>query len=197
MKDFWNQRYTEDDYAYGQLPNAFFKQELDKLVPGSVLLPAEGEGRNAVFAAKNGWQVAAFDISKVGKERAMVLAKAQKVTINYQVSGMVDFSSENQYDAIALIYAHFPAKMRVAAHKKCVALLKSGGTIILEGFSKQQLGKSSGGPKDEQMLFSVDEIQKEFKGIDFKTVIEDTITLDEGKYHKGPASVIRMVGTKP
>jgi len=197
MKDFWNQRYTEDDYAYGQLPNAFFKEELDKLVPGSVLLPAEGEGRNAVFAAKSGWQVAAFDISEAGKERAMALAEVHKVTIDYQVSAVADFSSEKQYNALALIYAHFPVKMRAVAHKKCVALLKSGGTIILEGFSKQQLGKSSGGPKDEQMLFSVDEIKKEFKGIDFKTVIEDTITLDEGKYHKGPASVIRMVGTKP
>lgn len=46
--------------AYGTEPNAFFKAQLDQLTPGRLLLPAEGEGRNAVYAAKKGWEVAAF-----------------------------------------------------------------------------------------------------------------------------------------
>ena len=50
MKDFWNERYDEESYAYGNSPNVFFKQQLDKLKVGSLLLPAEGEGRNAVYA---------------------------------------------------------------------------------------------------------------------------------------------------
>ena len=71
MKDFWNQRYAADEYAYGTAPNAFFKAVLDPLPPGRILLPAEGEGRNAVYAAKLGWEVVAFDQSEGGQKKAM------------------------------------------------------------------------------------------------------------------------------
>ena len=70
MIDFWNDRYGADEYAYGTLPNEFLKAELAKLKPGSILFPAEGEGRNAVFAAKQGWQASAFDMSTAGKSKA-------------------------------------------------------------------------------------------------------------------------------
>jgi hypothetical protein len=47
----WNDRYSKDEYAYGEQPNNFLREELEKLKPGTILFPAEGEGRNAVFAA--------------------------------------------------------------------------------------------------------------------------------------------------
>ena len=75
MKDFWNQRYAEEEYAYGTEPNAFFKAQLDQRTPGRLLLPAEGEGRNAVYAAKKGWEVVAFDQSDAGQKKALKLAK--------------------------------------------------------------------------------------------------------------------------
>jgi len=78
MKDFWNERYDEESYAYGNSPNVFFKQQLDKLKVGSLLLPAEGEGRNAVYALSWGWEVLAFDFS----ESAMVKAKKLAATYN-------------------------------------------------------------------------------------------------------------------
>ena len=73
MKEFWNERYAEPEFAYGVLPNDFFKNQLDKLKPGSILLVCEGEGRNAVYAAKNGWKVEAFDSS----EQAMKITKCK------------------------------------------------------------------------------------------------------------------------
>ena len=82
MKEFWNERYYENGYAYGEEANIFFKEELLKLKPGNILLPAEGEGRNAVFAAKQGWEVEAFDISDVGKEKAIQLARKNGVNIS-------------------------------------------------------------------------------------------------------------------
>jgi hypothetical protein len=48
MKEFWNERYANEEYAYGEEPNEFFKQELARLQPGRILLPADGEGRNGV-----------------------------------------------------------------------------------------------------------------------------------------------------
>ena len=70
MKEFWNERYRQNEFAYGEEPNEFLKEQLAKLQPGSILFPAEGEGRNAVYAAQSGWQVSAFDISEEGKKKA-------------------------------------------------------------------------------------------------------------------------------
>lgn len=77
-KAFWDQRYAEDGFVYGPHPNLFFCKELGKLKPGRLLLPGEGEGRNAVYAARRGWEVVAFDQSSEGQRKALALA-AQKV----------------------------------------------------------------------------------------------------------------------
>lgn len=66
MKDFWNERYSHEKLAYGAEPNEFFRNQLQHLRPGKLLVPAEGEGRNAVYAAQQGWQVTAFDFSEAG-----------------------------------------------------------------------------------------------------------------------------------
>ena len=69
MNSFWNERYSTNEYAYGTEPNEFFKSVLSKLEVGKLLLPGEGEGRNAVYAAKQGWHVTAFDTSIAGKTK--------------------------------------------------------------------------------------------------------------------------------
>ena len=78
MKAFWNENYGNKEYIYGTKPNVFFKEQLDKLKPGKILLPAEGEGRNAVYAASKGWSVTAFDISEIVHKKALQLAKEKK-----------------------------------------------------------------------------------------------------------------------
>ncbi|MDT7829762.1 class I SAM-dependent methyltransferase [Pricia sp. S334] len=89
MKDSWlnkwNQRFAKEGYTYGKDPNVYLREQLTTLPPGKILFPAEGEGRNAVFAAKLGWEVSAFDISVEGKKKALKLAEAEGVTIDYQV----------------------------------------------------------------------------------------------------------------
>ena len=75
----WNDRYSKDEFAYGEQPNNYLKEQLQKLDAGAILFPAEGEGRNAVFAAKLGWTVSAFDISVEGKKKALLLAEINKV----------------------------------------------------------------------------------------------------------------------
>ena len=79
MKNFWDERYSNKEFVYGTLPNQFFKDQLDKLKPGKILMVGEGEGRNAVYAAKLGWQVDAIDSSNVAKEKAAKLAELNKV----------------------------------------------------------------------------------------------------------------------
>lgn len=194
--DYWNERYAEKEFVYGTYPNVFFKEQLDQLKAGNVLLPAEGEGRNAVYAATQGWDVVAFDISKSGKEKAMQLSAAQKVFFNYQVTGVLDFKTDIKFDVIGLCYTHFPIQIRKEAFQHLIKFLKPNGIVIFEAFAKAQFGKPSGGPKNEAMLFSIEEINDEFPQLDFSLLSEESIELSEGTYHKGKAEVIRFVGTK-
>lgn len=92
METFWNQRYRQEAFAYGKAPNQYFKENIQKLNPGKILFPAEGEGRNAVYAAQLGWDVYAFDISEEGKTKAKKWARENKVSINYQVGQLPDLN---------------------------------------------------------------------------------------------------------
>lgn len=198
----WNNHYKTDDFVYGKSPNRFFKEEIDRLRPLSILLPAEGEGRNAVYAAKNQWEVTAFDISEEGKKKALQLAKENDVFVNYKVGELpnLDFDKAS-FDTIALIYAHFPPQIRSAYHQKLITLLKKGGIVIFEGFGKKHLdyrkkNPKIGGPADAESLFSLEEIQSDFADFEFETLVEQEVTLSEGLLHNGIGSVIRFVARK-
>jgi 2-polyprenyl-3-methyl-5-hydroxy-6-metoxy-1,4-benzoquinol methylase len=93
MKEFWEKRYKNQKFAYGEEPNQFFVDVLNNYnLKGTMLLPAEGEGRNAVFAARKGFEVSCFDISNEGKLKALKLANEHNVTINYQVGELSEFN---------------------------------------------------------------------------------------------------------
>lgn len=197
MKSFWDNRYAGETFAYGTSPNTFFKNQLADLSLGNLLLPAEGEGRNAIFAALKGWNVIAFDQSEVAKQKAMQLAKQNKVHIEYEVCDQVDFSSkENYFDCFALIFAHMPPDLRRNFHQKMYGFLKPGGTLILEGFEKHQINNTTGGPKNIDMLFSSEELLSDFNSLKNIHLSEEEIILDEGAFHKGLAHVIRLTGIK-
>lgn len=198
----WDDRYRDEAFAYGEEPNQYLEEQLHKLPAGSILFPAEGEGRNAVFAARKGWKVSAFDISAEGKKKAIQLAEKNKVSIDYQVGTLqaLDYQEE-QFDAIALIYAHFPADIKSALHRELDKYLRIGGTIIFEAFSKSHIAfierdEKVGGPKDVASLFSVEEISHDFPNYEVIELKEKEIELHEGLYHNGQASVIRFVGRK-
>lgn len=201
-KNRWNDRYSSKTFAYGEEPNRYFKEKLDMLKPGNLLLPAEGEGRNAVYAAGKGWKVFAFDISEEGRKKAIMLANKKKVKITYQVGRVEELSyPELYFDVMALIYAHFPAPLKSKYHRALSKFLKPGGTVILEAFSKNHLAclarnAKVGGPKEIEMLFSKEEILADFGEYDFSELVETEIELNEGDFHNGTGSVIRFTATK-
>jgi phosphoribosyl-ATP pyrophosphohydrolase len=194
MKDFWNERYARKEYIYGRVPNEFFKNFIDKHEPmGSLLLPAEGEGRNAVYAAIKGWQVWATDFSEEARKKAVAWAQHNNVEIAYEVADLNFWDTEFNFDAIALIYMHLPPELRTRVHKKLIGKLKPGGVIILEAFSKKQTEYGSGGPSDTQLLYSTDILRDDFAGLKIDYIQERLVDLDEGFFHSGEASVIRMI----
>jgi 2-polyprenyl-3-methyl-5-hydroxy-6-metoxy-1,4-benzoquinol methylase len=203
MSEMWDIRYSKNEYAYGIEPNEFLKETIEKhQFSGSILFAAEGEGRNAIFAAKKGLEVTAFDISIEGKNKADKLAEAQNVSIDYQVGDFFSLDcSKRQYDSAVLVFAHFPPPILSKYHQKISELIKSSGLIILEGFSKNHLSYQKdnpkvGGPSKIEMLFSKESILQDFPNFEIVQLEECEVELNEGLYHQGTGSVIRFIGRK-
>lgn len=197
MNNFWDKRYNTKEYVYGEAPNEFVKKKLTGLRPGKILFPAEGEGRNAVYAAQLGWDVTAFDLSVEGKYKALNLASKQGVDINYQVLGYEKAEFEPAYfDCICLVFAHMPSAVRRHTHKKLISFLKPGGVLMLEAFSKKQIDKNSGGPSNQDLLFSEQELKEDFSELSELNFEETEAVLNEGPFHQGTASLIRVTGIK-
>ncbi|UCH65667.1 MAG: class I SAM-dependent methyltransferase [Ignavibacterium sp.] len=194
---FWDERYSATEFIYGTEPNNFFRIKLDKLTPGKILLLGEGEGRNAVHAALNGWEVDAVDFSTRAKEKALQLALDNDVLINYEVVDLSNYKpKQNYYDAVAIIYLHLIPELRQSIHLQVVNSLYTGGKLILEVFEKEQLDKSSGGPQSLEMLYSKEELKTDFVNMKIKMLEKQQINLDESEKHRGDAVVIRMIAEK-
>lgn len=202
MEAFWNTRYADPVYAYGTAPNAYLSEKLPTLpagtsVPGTLLAAAEGEGRNAVWAATLGWSVRAFDMSAEGRRKALALADEQGVTISYVVNSADDFVvDEASVDVLTLIYAHFSADSKSRLNRRLAKAVRPGGYVIFEAFGKDQPTYQSGGPRERAMLYSLAEVRADFPNFEELEGLETVVTLNEGPYHQGPGAVVRFFGRK-
>jgi hypothetical protein len=196
MKEFWDERFGEEEYAYGIEPNSFFREQIGLLSPGSLLLPAEGEGRNAVYAAGLGWDVTAVDYSVTAKKKALLLANEKGVEIEYKNAALADYRCHSKFNAVGLVYIHFRPEDRVRFHHSVVNCLQEGATLIAELFHKDQLLNRTGGPPSIEMLYTSEMLREDFKALEIDYLADERITLEEGRYHNGPADVVRLVARK-
>ncbi len=202
MQSFWNERYGASEYAYGKAPNVFLASRLPEFPTGRILFPAEGEGRNAVFAARLGWDVHAFDYSEAARTKALQLAEEHAVGLQYIVSDVRELNYEPaSFDAIAIIFAHFPSSFRAHCHQVWDSLLKPGGLLLLEAFSREHLryntdGKA-GGPREADLLYDVAELEAAFGHYEILEARQVETELAEGLYHNGLSSVVQFVARKP
>lgn len=204
MKEFWDSKYASDEYVYGKNPNKYLKHAISQnLLSGKIMFPAEGEGRNAVYAAQQGLNVVAFDQSTEGRIKSMRLAAERGVDIDYIVGEFmkVPIDKEQLFDAAVLVYAHFPEHLRTAYHRCVAKHIKPGGIIVLEAFSKnhvnnQKQNPAVGGPGNISMLYTKDIIATDFHEFEPIELHEVEINLAEGIGHNGLASVVRFIGKK-
>jgi SAM-dependent methyltransferase len=192
----WDQRYSEDGFAYGTAPNDFLKSEYFRIPKGGrVLCLAEGEGRNAVFLAKQGYSVTAVDQSSVGLQKAEKLAAEAGVEISTIVADLADYDLGNEvWDGIISIAAHVPPLLRRALHGQIVNSLKKNGVFILEAYTERQLMMDGiGGPPQKESLMSLKELKVELDGLDFIIGAEVVRNISEGKYHQGESAVVQIV----
>lgn len=197
----WDRRFAELDYAYGTEANVWLQSIVETLAPEpnpEALFPADGEGRNAVWAATEGWKATVFDLSKEGERKCRLLAEGHGVQVNYEVDDLVlrTFPDE-RYALIACSWFHTPPPIRKKHMPRMLHALAPGGHFVMEGYHKTQLNFSSGGPKSFDLLFDLDEVVEELTGPTappmsvLYAAVEETV-LDESDLHRGPASVVRI-----
>ena len=194
----WDKRYSSSEFAYGTEPNDFLVATYGKLPFGKVLCLGEGEGRNAVWLAQQGFEVTAVDASGVGLKKARQLASERSVRIETIHSDLAHYRIEPAvWDGVVSIFCHLPAPLRAQVHRQVVGGLRSGGVLLLEAYTPRQLDFGTGGPAVAELTMDLDSLRKELAGLELVHAEELERDVHEGRYHFGRGSVVQIVGIKP
>lgn len=195
---FWDRRYSESGYAYGEQPNDFLREQAASLPLGEALCLAEGEGRNAVHLAQLGHRVTAQDLSAVGLSKAVALAQSRSVLIETRCCDLATFLPIPQsVDLVVAIWMHLPPTLRAQVLKQAVVALRPGGHLILEAYTPQQLELGSGGPPQRELLWEPEPLRAELNGLELLLFRECRRWIEEGPHHRGDSAVLQVMGRKP
>lgn len=196
QQEFWNSKFSREGFLYGLKPNSYIASKV-KSFPrdAKVLCLGEGEGRNAIFLAKRGCDVTAIDASDIGLKKLEQRAKEENLNIKTICMDLNDWEANEKYDVIVASYLHMYKEERAKLFENIDDSLSIDGIFIGEFFSVKQLSYSSGGPKDEDLLYTTDDFNRYFSL--YENEIKEQVTiLDEGKGHQGEACVIRVLVQK-
>jgi len=197
QQEFWNKKYDKKEFLYGKNPNEFLVSCINNFSKKErILFLGEGEGRNAVYFAKKGYEVRAVDASDVGLAKLNQFAQNQGVTIKTTCLDLKVWRAKKKFGGILASFLHMESPLREQVFQRIEDGLKSGGFFVGEFFSKKQLKYNSGGPKDENLLYGVDSFKGLFKSSIIHKLLEEEVVLNEGKGHQGKAFVIRLIVQK-
>lgn len=171
----WNKKYEGEVCLFGKDPVDFLREHIDILPKGKVFDVAMGEGRNALFLAKNGFEVDGCDISEVAIKKALELAKENNVRINAFVADLETYTlPKDTYDVIACFY--YLQRSLIPRMKEA---LKAGGVIIYETYTVEHGERGFEGPKNKAYLLNQNELLNLFR--DFKIIFYRELVLNNKK----------------
>ncbi|MFN3892920.1 MAG: class I SAM-dependent methyltransferase [Beijerinckiaceae bacterium] len=196
----WEGRYSAPEYIFGEAPN-YFLAACKPLLPrsGRALAVADGEGRNGVWLAEQGLDVVSIDFSPNGQAKARKLAAARGVSIELKEADVHMWEyPEGAFDVVAEIFTQFsdPAQRR-RKWDGMKRTLKSGGLMIIQGYTPKQLEYGTGGPKELDHLYTRDMLEAEFAGWKDISIAEEELKMHEGPAHSGMSAVINLTARKP
>lgn len=197
--EHWEARFSGEDYHFGTAPNAFLARQRPRLSPGqTALCIADGEGRNGVWLAEQGLKVTSVDFAPSGRDKALRLAAARGVSLDYQLCDIFEYDwPEAAFDVVVGIFFQFaPPKQRAALFEGMKKALKPGGLMLIEGYGPKQIEYGTGGPGVPEQLYTRELLEEAFD--DFAELEVETYDaeLDEGSRHKGISALVDLVGRK-
>ncbi|MGI5289854.1 FAD-dependent oxidoreductase [Nonomuraea polychroma] len=135
-EEFWDAFYGEKSQVWSGNPNAALVREAADLAPGRALDLGCGEGADAIWLARRGWQVTAADISRVALDRAAEHARAAEVAdrIDWQRHDLDKSFPEGSYDLVSACYLHAPTDLpREKILRAAAAAVAPGGMLLVVG----------------------------------------------------------------
>ena len=163
-KKYWDAFYTKNSFKSGKEPSPFLQEMLPRLQKGKALDVGMGEGVNAVYLAKNGFEVKGFDISPVAVERAASYAKDNNAAVECKGADLDLFLFKlMEYHTVIMTYFK-PAVKRY--YSELIRTLKQGGTVLVESYLLEDRKEII--PQDEayrDYYFKPNELLHHLKGL--------------------------------
>lgn len=197
----WDNRFAsaEHTYLYGTAPNQWIAQTLPKLhASAKVLALADGEGRNTIWLAQQGYEATNWDYSQVGLTKTQQLAQACGLCVDTQRVDLTDCCfHKHQFDAVVSSFFHLPKTHQLTVWQGISQMIKPNGQLVVQVFAESQLGRTSGGPKDTDLLYQTDLFVEALSPtMNIHHLAEEETQLDEGHLHQGLARVINLYASK-
>lgn len=186
----WDERYAASELVWSAEPNQFVESECRDLPPGRALDLAAGEGRNAIWLARRGWQVTAVDFSQVALDKGRQLAGDTEV--EWVCADVTTWRSPSPVDLVVIAYLQLPAEQRRAAVRNGFSALVPGGTLLFVAHDSTNLLEGTGGPQDPDVLVTADDVLADLGGFDFDVIFADRVAreVSEEDEHGGVATKI-------
>jgi len=190
----WDAEYQQEDFVFGTAPNDFLAEAYDFFPKGKILSIGEGEGRNAVFLARMGYDVTGLDAVSSGFAKGQKLAESHNVSVHWQLADLNDFLWEpSRWDGILSIFCHLPSELRKRVHTQAAQALRPNGVFMLEAYAPEQIRYGTGGPKSLDMLPDLTTLLADFptlKVLHARTLERGVV---EGHRHTGLAMVNQVI----
>jgi SAM-dependent methyltransferase len=194
----WDERYRASELVWSAGPNQFVEAELADLPPGRALDLAAGEGRNAIWLARQGWRVTAVDFSQAGLDKGRILADG--LDIEWVCADATTWSAEPSYDVCLVAYLQLAAAERRAAVRNGYAALRPGGTFLLVAHDSTNLTEGTGGPQDPSVLMTAEDVIADLGGETFEVQragrAERAVPQPDGSTATAYDAVVRLVRRK-
>jgi SAM-dependent methyltransferase len=162
----WNERYRATELVWSAGPNQFVEAELSGLPPGRAVDLAAGEGRNAIWLARCGWQVTAVDFAQAALDKGRRLAGG--LPVEWVCDDATSWSGDASYDLCVVAYLQLEAEGRRAAVRQGFAALRDGGTFLLVAHDATNLVEGTGGPQDPAVLMTAEDVLADLAGESFE-----------------------------
>jgi len=196
----WEARFSVPEYAFGKEPNHFLAT-CKPLLPrsGRALAVADGEGRNGVWLAEQGLDVVSIDFSPSAQKKARALAAERRVNVDFRQADVHNWDyPPDAFDVVAEIFTQFstPAEreLKWAGMRRA---LKSGGLLIVHGYTPKQLEYGTGGPKELENLYTRPMLEQSFGDFHDVKFTEEEREIHEGASHGGMSAMIGLTAKKP
>jgi tellurite methyltransferase len=154
-RDKWNRKYSDGTFACSDCPEEWLQQCVGELATGRALDLACGLGHNAIWLARQGWQVDAIDISKAGLDLARLRAEHEQADVNWMEADLDDWvSPPGAYDLICV----FRFLDRERLPKWIPGALRDGGLLCYETFLRSQFQRPDNHFKSDRFALEAGEL---------------------------------------